>query len=215
MNIAPPILDYGTNHQVIPRSLFKTIALYGFLAALGAVLAVVLSIVFAPKPFYRSTALLRIASIPQGLPLAPGTRALSPSEVGGVGKDVEDSLNTSNFRQQVIRDFNISRLQTSLPTPQELSQNLSIAYIRDTKLFRIEATDPSPDRAAIIAGIAAESAVRFYSGKAPAVEIIATAQRPLSPANRYEVMHRLAGAIGGILLPVCFWLVRRYRRFAA
>lgn len=209
MNLPPPVLEYGTSQRLGPAALARRVGAQGIIAILGVAIGLVAGWLLAPKPVYRALSLLQISSIPSGVALPPGTRALNPSEIGATGQKIRDALTTAAYRQRIVDDLRQSSPAGRPLTTDELAQILSVSYVRDTTLFKVEATDPSPAKAAQIANLAAREAFNQFRGTAPSVTVLSIATPPPGPSNDPTRFIVVAGIAGGVVLPVGIWLIRR------
>jgi uncharacterized protein involved in exopolysaccharide biosynthesis len=211
MDPSHPILEYGTTQRATPAQIGRFIAIHGVLLAIGLCLGFTVGFLIRPEPVYRASSMLQISSVPYGTPLASGTRALDPAEIPAVGEKIRQALNATTYRQRIVDDLRFKLLPTAPQNVDQLSQHLTISYLKDTILFRIDATDPNPAAASEIANIAARQAVQEFRGQAPSVDLAARAYIPFAPSNNPKMFVYLSSLIGGIILPVAAWLFMRTR----
>jgi len=192
-----------------PAKLARRLAVQSLLVIVGAFLCLMGGRLMAPKPVYRASSLLLITSIPSGLPLPPGTRALNPSEIPATGQTIRDALNTPAYRQRVV-----DRLRQTAPadpaiSADQLAKIVTIDYVRDTTLFKVDATHANPIKAAQIANLAADEAIKQFRGTAPSLTLMSIATPPVGPSNDPGRYILIAGIAGGVLLPTAMWVLRR------
>jgi hypothetical protein len=212
MDRTPPILEYGTNQRASPAQFGRFIAMQATFVAIGLCLGFAIGLFIKPKPLYRTSSMLQISSIPYGAPLASGTRALDPAEIPAVGEKICQALNTTTYRQRIVDDLRFKLLPAAPQTVDQLSQHLTITYLKDTTLFRIDATDPDPVVASEIANIAARQAIQEFRGQAPSVDLVSRAAIPFAPSNHPQMFVVLTALIVAVLLPVAVWFFRRGHR---
>lgn len=211
MQPPPPVLEYGVSHRLSPAKLARRLAVQTILVIVGAFLCLMGGRLMAPKPVYRASSLLLITSIPSGLPLPPGTRALSPSEIPATGQSIRDALNTPAYRQRVVNRLKQTAPADPAMSADQLAKILSIDYVRDTTLFKVEATHASPIKSAQIDNIAADEAVKQFRGTAPSLTLMSIATPPVGPSNDPGRFILIAGLAGGVLLPTAMWVFRQAR----
>jgi capsular polysaccharide biosynthesis protein len=205
----PPVLDYGTGPEMSRRRLAKNFGIFAVVAILGALLGTAAGWLTAPKPVYRATVILQISSIPMGVSLPPGTRALDASEIPATGEKIRSALVTKAFRQKIIADLKRTTPATPPLTLEELSGILKINYVHDTTLFKLEATHPNAISASEIANAAARQASKHFRGTAPSVTVLSFSTPPFAPSNNPQRFIVLSGLAGAIVLPVGVWMIRR------
>lgn len=206
MNPSPPILDYAAKGNPRTGEIIRRLIAYLLLAALGGAISIGLTFLPYLRPVYRSSAILQINSIPSKRASIADAFPLD-SEVAAAGKQMQASLSAPAFRQRVLGEMAKAGMAT--PTTDELSSNLEISYIQDTKLIRVQATNSSPAAAAAIASVGAESAILQFKGQAPSLMYVCVPEKPFRPADLGKPIRPIATLTGGVFLPLAIWLKRR------
>jgi capsular polysaccharide biosynthesis protein len=207
-----PVLEYGTSQPTEPKVLAKRLGRQALFALIGVCCGLAVGWLLAPTPLYRASASLIITSIPSGIPLPPGTRALNPSEIPATSQNICDTLNAPAFRQRVVNSLKIADPSHPAPTLNELPKILKVNTINQTTLFEVQATHTDPAKAKQIADLAAIEADKQFRGTAPSVMVLSMSSLPSRAINDPVRFMMVIGIAGGVVVPVAVWLIRRRTR---